>query len=272
MRQLRFIPIMAVAAIGLATMPATSASAIDVPTGEIEFDLNIVPPAAKPGRNIVSTSCIPLSIASNNGNNSVLKPKQKKNPRTNSNISAAAVAAGCKIQRVLPSQEWTGTVSSTQLAALESGFNTGTFSARCNSQRQLSMSLILSRGLSAPRTVKDQTSNASFNACRFTLTFGDTQSSSLIGTIRVAIKLGSDAGLIVNGVIPTTYSAVVNVTEGTGAFAGFTGSGNFASPQSTEFALVRGGGGTNAARIRATIVRSILTTEKMTLSLAKSAS
>jgi hypothetical protein len=241
---------------------------VDIPTDAMEFDLKITPPASKPGKNSTSAACNPTSPTAT-PNAKGPNAKGKANPRAKA--TKPSVLAACNIQRVVPAREWIGTASNTQLAALDAGFNNGTFTARCNSQRRLSMALILMQPNAAPRLVKDPSSNVAFTACKFTISFTDAQSSSFTGTIKVAIKIGTDAGIVVDNKITVNYSAMVDVNEGTGAFAGHTGTGSYSPAQTIELIVVRGGAGANAARLRATVVRSVLTSEKMTLTFQKSA-
>lgn len=257
MRQLRLLPITAIAVLGFTAVSHIGASAISLPTDPITFDLNITPPANKPGKNPNSAACIPLSATAN--------PKANPNANLKRKNGLSNVAGVCNIQRVVPARAWTGTASSTQLAVLDAGFANGTYEARCNSQRQLAKSLILMQPNATPRLVKD--SPLAFTACRFTLSFADAQASTLTGTIQITIKIGTDTQIVVGETIPVTYSASTTVTAGTGTFTGLVGTGTYSPAQTINLSILRGGAGVNAARLRATVVRSVMTSTQMTVTL-----
>jgi hypothetical protein len=117
MRQLRLLPITAIAVLGFTAVSHIGASAISLPTDPITFDLNITPPANKPGKNPNSAACIPLSATAN--------PKSNPNANLKRKNGLSNVAGVCNIQRVVPARAWTGTASSTQLAVLDAGFANG---------------------------------------------------------------------------------------------------------------------------------------------------
>jgi hypothetical protein len=113
--------------------------------------------------------------------------------------------------------------------------------------------------------VKD--SPLAFTACRFTLSFADAQASTLTGTIQITIKIGTDTQIVVGETIPVTYSASTTVTAGTGTFTGLVGTGTYSPAQTINLSILRGGAGVNAARLRATVVRSVMTSTQMTVTL-----
>jgi hypothetical protein len=227
-------------------LPSSPVSAVDVPTEALDFAISITAPPAKPGNSSVSPSCNPVTQRG--------KGKAK--------VGVTATSPVCNITRVTPSQVWTGTAVSEKLVALDPGFGEGTLTARCNSQRKLSANLKISQPVTNPEPTV-------VSACRFTLAFQDTEASTLSGMIDVDMTAANINGDATNSTKRVTFSAQAKITTGSGAFTGYVGIGIFAPLQTLDIDAGSGGHGVRAARMRAVVVRTIMTSNQLSLTLEK---
>lgn len=154
--------------------------------------------------------------------------------------TAFPVTANCTDTTSATGQTQTGTASNPTLAAStgDAGFANGTVTALCDSTQNIAMTLLIT----ATGSTMQKFGGTFFQACSFKMAFADAQASTLIGTIEANGRLGSADGTVVNNTAQVQLDAKVYVTGGTGAFAGYVGSGTFAQTETINLGTPQGGG------------------------------
>ena len=139
------------------------------------------------------------------------------------------VVARCSMSSTSSSALVTGTASNPTLAEKtgDSGFTSGTINADCTASQSVDIQMTITMS----GATMDSFSGEVFQACTFVMQFADALSSRLSGTIELNGLLGDDDGAVVNNTVTISISAKVFVTSGTGAFAGYAGSGTFSQSQ-----------------------------------------
>lgn len=139
------------------------------------------------------------------------------------------VTAVCTVSTKSASSTITGTASNPTLAAStgDAGFASGTITAVCSSSQDVNLQLAISL---AGQTM-NSFSGKIFQGCTFSMDFQDAAKSKLLGTIEVNGVLGNEDGTVVNNVVNIEINAKVFITSGTGAFAGYAGTGTFNQSQ-----------------------------------------
>ncbi len=154
------------------------------------------------------------------------------------------VTARCTDATSATGQTQTGTVSNPTLAAStgDPGFTAGTISALCDITQDYAFTL----QITPTGSTMQRFSGAFFQACSFQLVFADAGASTLSGTIEANGRLGNADGSVVNNAAQVEVIAKVFVTGGTGAFAGYVGSGTFAQTETIDLTPPQQGGGGGA--------------------------
>lgn len=158
----------------------------------------------------------------------------------------ASVTADCKDASSSKGASSSGTVSNPTLAASsgDAGFNTGTITMLCDTEQSTLMTLLIT-----PTTSTMQRFGGTiFQACSFSMVFQDAKRSSLIGTVEVNGTLGDINQTVVDNIVDITIKASTYVTSGTGAFAGYTGSGLYVQTQQINVSPTQAGGAPAAAQ------------------------
>lgn len=154
------------------------------------------------------------------------------------------VDATCTDTTTADGQAQTGTVSNPTLAAStgDAGFTAGTISARCDGTQNLAFKLRITQTGSTMLRF----GGTFLQACAFQMVFADARASTLSGTIEANGRLGNADGSVVGGAAQVEITAKVFVTGGTGAFAGYVGSGSFQQTDTIDLSTPQqGGGGTS---------------------------
>jgi len=151
------------------------------------------------------------------------------------------VTAVCTDDSNATGQAQTGTVSNPTLAAStgDAGFTSGTITATCDSTQRLAFTLVITQ----TGSTMQRFGGTLFQACAFQMVFADAAKSTLSGTIEANGRLGNADGSVVNNAAEVSFTAKVFVTGGTGAFAGYVGSGSFAQTETIDLSTPQGGGG-----------------------------
>ena len=154
------------------------------------------------------------------------------------------VTARCTDATSATGQTQTGTVSNPTLAAStgDPGFTAGTISALCDVTQDYAFTL----QITPTGSTMQRFSGAFFQACSFQLVFADAGASTLSGTIEANGRLGNADGSVVNNAAQVEVTAKVFVTGGTGAFAGYVGSGTFTQTETIDLTPPQQGGGGGA--------------------------
>jgi hypothetical protein len=211
LRRIFVVPV--IAALGLVVAPSPSASAVDIPAEALDFTVNVNPPSA-------------AESAPNCGDPSTLFQNAITSGKDTVTIS-------CSIDN--PSQALTGTVSNSRLAQSDSGFNNGTFAATCRIQQQFTNTMTISGSLPNISIGIASISSVGLQVCSFALSFQDASKSTLTGTIELNSKMTGDSSTFAdNKIISLSASAKVFITNGTGAFTGYVGSGTFEQSQTID--------------------------------------
>lgn len=211
LRRIFLIPI--VGLLGAVAAPVTSASAIDIPVDDLNFTVNVNPPTASE----MNPDC---------GDTRSIFETAIMSGRTTVDLT-------CSINN--DAQSMSGTVSNAGLAEKDPGFNNGTISATCRAEHQFTSGMTISG--SYPNISIGISSLEGFvlQVCGFQLSFTDAARSTVTGTIEVnAIITGDSSTFATDKTISLDFTADVYVTNGTGAFAGYVGSGTFEQSQTID--------------------------------------
>ena len=156
---------------------------------------------------------------------------------------ASSVTATCEFDTTGTQKSATGKASNPALATStgDAGFNNGTLALVCDFEQEVDIQLEISRSGS---NLKNFT-GVVLQACSFTMSFADTKSSTLSGSVEVNGKLGSDDGSVSGGVIAISIDAQVFVTGGTGEFDGYVGGGTFTQAQDFKIPSAPSSGGSS---------------------------
>jgi len=140
-----------------------------------------------------------------------------------------SVSAKCSMTSATASAVVSGTASNPTLSAStgDAGFTNGTITADCKSSQVVNLQLTITMTGSTMNSFSGKV----FQACAFVMKFTDVSASQMLGTIELNGLLGSEDGAVVNNTIDISVEAKVFVTSGTGAFAGYSGSGTFSQSQ-----------------------------------------
>lgn len=155
--------------------------------------------------------------------------------------TAFPVLARCTDTTAATGQTQRGTASNPTLAAStgDPGFTNGTVTAVCDITQTYAFTL----EITATGSTMQRFGGTFFQACAFQLVFADAQQSTLSGTIEANGRLGGADGAVVGNAVQVDVDAKVFVTGGTGAFAGYVGSGSFAQTETIDLSAPAGGGG-----------------------------
>lgn len=210
-RSLLLIPVVGV--LGVVATPITSASAVDIPTDALDFAINVNPPSTGDLAPDCGDPTTIFQTAILGGQNTV-------------NLT-------CSIDKA--SQALTGTASNTRLAQSDAGFNNGAFTATCRIQQQFTNTMTISGSLPNISIGISSISGVGLQVCSFSLSFQDANKSSLTGTIELNAAINGDPSTFATTkIISLSFSAKVFITNGTGAFAGYVGSGTFEQSQTID--------------------------------------
>ena len=242
-----FIATMTLAA-GLASQ-ASSVSAVQAPPNPGDFAVNIMPGAPAEG---TMPDCDPDLTTIGQQFMS----------------GATSVTATCVMSTKTSGQSLTGTATNSTLAATtgDTGFAQGTIEAKCDAKDTINMKLSITMAVSS----MDSFSGTIFQACSFIMTFADASQSSLTGTIEVNGTLGSADGTVANNVIKVVINAKVFVTTGTGAFAGYSGTGDFSQTQEINVDPNNQGGRSDTTVTQPQVVTDFCTTKGISPCTAQS--
>jgi hypothetical protein len=131
-----------------------------------------------------------------------------------------------------------GTVSNAELAESDPGFDSGSLAMKCNMDQQVTTKMTITRTGAEMTSFSGKTSQA----CSWKMTFADAKSSTLAGTMEANGTLGSKDGSIDGDSVSIALALKVYMTQGTGAFAGYTGGGAFTRTESIDLDLPSSGG------------------------------
>lgn len=204
-----------------AAVPASAANAADLPADVGVIDINItsgLPTSGTPTCNPDVTS-IGMSLLG----------------------GASSVAADCTVKNTSTGTAMAGTVAASTLATAvsDTGFNNGTFSASCDINQSVTVSMTISKSSPKMNSLKGTT----FQNCSFSAGFNDASKSAISGTMEINGSIGSDAAALAGNEITVNISADVFVTNGTGTFAGYGGSGTFTRKQTVTIPSIPSSGG-----------------------------
>jgi hypothetical protein len=211
---------------GVVISPTSPVAAVDIPADALDFAINVNPPSAA---DFAPDCGDPTTIFQNailGGQNTV-------------NLT-------CSIDKA--SQALTGTASNTRLAQSDAGFNNGAFTATCRIQQQFTNTMTISGSFPNISIGISSISGVGLQVCSFSLSFQDASKSSLTGTIELNAAINGDPSTFATTkIISLSFSAKVFITNGTGAFTGYVGSGTFDQSQTIDlnqqFSNVSTGGG-----------------------------
>ena len=216
MKLRRVTPAIAVVlAIPVLSTPASAS--VSIPTGEMGFEVELEMPTQTP-----TPDCTPgitdigLQL-----------------------MTGGSADMTCKTTITANDQASTGKVSNPSLVAADPGFASGTLAQTCDMNQQVETSMTVSRA----STTMNKFSGKIWQACTWRMEFPDSQKSTMTGTIEVNGGLGSNDGSVVNNAVQVSITANVFVVGGTGAFAGYTGTGSMTRDETVDIGLARAGAG-----------------------------
>lgn len=168
-------------------------------------------------------------------------------PDCSPSLQTVALSGGttsCTMNRTLTGDTATGTVTNATLAGqYGEAFNQGTMTRTCDLTQNMSMQATFAAGAMTSMSPPTMTmSGTMVMGCSFKMSFPDSAGSSLSGTMTLNASMSTkdlQGGGISGADIQMTLK--VDVTEGTGIFAGYTGSGELDAAQA--FSLLGGAGG-----------------------------
>lgn len=168
-------------------------------------------------------------------------------PNCTPSIQTVALSGGtanCTMNRTLTGDTATGTVANATLAGqYGEAFNQGTMTRTCDLTQNMSMQATFAAGAMTSMSPPTMTmSGTMVMGCSFKMSFPDSAGSSLSGTMTLNASMSTkdlQGGGISGADIQMTLK--VDVTEGTGIFAGYTGTGELDAAQA--FSLLGGAGG-----------------------------
>ena len=211
LRRILLIPV--VSLLGVIATPITSASAVDIPAEALDFIINVTPPTATE----MKPDC---------GDPTSLFQSAIMSGQTTVNLT-------CSINN--NAQVLSGTASNTRLTATDPGFNNGTIAATCQAQQQFTSGMTISGTFPNITVGMSSLSGSVLQVCSFTLAFQDAEKSTLAGTIELNGTVGTDKSTFeTNKTIALSFTAKVFITNGTGAFKGYVGSGTFVQSQTID--------------------------------------
>ena len=211
LRRILLIPV--VSLLGVIATPITSASAVDIPTDALDFTINITPPTAAE----MKPDC---------GDPTTLFQSAIMSGKTTVDLT-------CTINN--NAQVLSGTASNTRLAATDPGFNSGTIASTCQAQQTFTSGMSISGTFPNISVGMSSLSGSVLQVCSFTLSFTDAASSALSGTIELNGTVGTDKSTFeTNKTIALSFTAKVFITNGTGVFKGYVGSGTFEQSQTID--------------------------------------
>ncbi len=212
----RVVPVIAVV-LAFPVVGSPASASVSVPSGEMGFEVELEMPTQTP-----TPDCTPgiteigMQI-----------------------MTGGSADMTCKTTMVSSDQASTGKVSNPTLAAADPGFASGSLAQTCDGNQQVETAMTVSRTSSTMKSFKGQV----WQACTWKMEFPDVQKSTLTGTIEMNGALGSDDGSVVDNKVQMSFTAKVFVVAGTGAFAGYTGSGEMTREETVDLGLARAGGG-----------------------------
>ena len=172
-------------------------------------------------------------------------------PDCSPSIETVALSGGttkCTMNRTLSGNAATGTVANATLAGqYGEAFNQGTMTRTCDLSQNMTMDVTFSAGaMTSMSPPKMKMAGTMVMGCSFKMSFPDAAGSSLSGTMTLNATMNSSdiGGAGINGA-DIQMTLKVDVTEGTGVFAGYTGSGELDAAQA--FSLLGGGGSGGSA-------------------------
>jgi hypothetical protein len=174
-----------------------------------------------------------------------------KQPDCTPAIETIALTGGttkCTMTNVITANTAEGTVANATLAAeYGDAFNRGTITRTCDMTQRATMDMTFAAGamMSGGRPTMKMSGEMTIS-CAWKMTFSDDKSSSLSGTMEVSAKI-SDKNIGDQGVSTADIEMTLKVfvTEGTGLFEGYTGSGTMDATQGIDFLGGGAGGGGN---------------------------
>lgn len=163
-------------------------------------------------------------------------------------IETVALSGGkaeCALNNTITGDKANGTVANATLAGdYGTAFNNGTMTRTCDMVQKMSMEITFAAGaLTGGQQPTMKMNNGEMTvSCSWKMTFPDDKSSSLSGSMDVSAKLKSQ-DVQSSGVTAADIDMTlkVTVTEGTGIFEGYVGSGEMDATQGIS--LLGGGGG-----------------------------
>ncbi len=159
-------------------------------------------------------------------------------------VAMTGGTAKCTMNRTLTGDSASGTVKNATLAAqYGEGFNNGTMTHTCDLTQNMTMEATFTAGsMTSMSPPKMTMAGTMVMGCSYKMSFTDAQASTLSGTMTLNASMSKNdlEGAGITGA-DIQMTLKVDVTEGTGVFAGYTGSGELDAAQA--FSLLGGGAG-----------------------------